>query len=117
MQLRKWGLLLLALVMVGLPAVPVHASYLNGNEYAAMATRRVKITRTVHVYRVRTGKYEAANRFTDAGYVHKGAHVKISHWLMSAGSVWVIKSPHKYTHNSRTFFVVAAKGHHWYRKY
>lgn len=116
MHLKKWGIVL-GLTLVGLSTTPVQASYLSGNSYAAMANRRVKITRSVRVYRVHTGQSEATNHFTYVGKVHKGAKVKISNWLMSTGSVWVIKSAHKYYHNSRTFFVVSAKGHHWYHKY
>ena len=91
----------------------VNASYLNGNSYAAEATKHATAKKTVRVYKVTTGKYEANNHYTFYGYLHKGSSVKRSSYLMSTGG-WVIKSSHKYYHNKRTFFLVA-KGN-WYYK-
>jgi len=89
------------------------ASYLNGNSYAAEAKKSATARKTVRVYKVTTGNYEANNHFTFYGYLHKGSKVKRSSYLMSTGG-WIIKSPHKYYHNKRTFFLVA-KGN-WYYK-
>lgn len=91
------------------------ASYLNGNSYARKATRHVRVTKTMHVYRCHTGKYEAANRFYSSGKVKKGTKLYISRWIMSTGGVWVIKS-RKYYHNRRTFFVVPGMKANWYKR-
>ncbi|VDG17565.1 hypothetical protein [Lactobacillus brevis] [Lactiplantibacillus mudanjiangensis] len=115
MKLKQWGLLLATFCLSLTIFTSAQASYLSGNSYATMATRRVKITKNVNVYRCKTGQYEATNHFTYVGKLHKGAHVKISNWLMSTGGVWVVKSA-RYYHNSRTFFVISAKGHHWYKR-
>lgn len=93
----------------------VKASYLNGNSYASMATRHVVVTRRMPVYKCRTGKCEAANRFHRNGSVRKGTKLYISRWLMSTGSCWVIKS-RRYYHNRRTFFVVPGRKANWYRR-
>lgn len=91
------------------------ARYLNGNSYARLATRHVRVTRTMPVYRCRTGKYEAKNHFYRVGKVRKGTKLYISKWLMSTGACWVIKS-HKYYHNRRTFFVVPGRRANWYKR-
>lgn len=91
------------------------ANYLSGNSYASLATRHVRVTRTMRVYRCRTGKYEAANHFYRAGKVRKGTKLYISRWLMSTGGCWVIKS-RKYYHNRRTFFVVPGMKANWYKR-
>ena len=103
-----------ALSFIGFTQGKAQASYLNGNDYAATATKSVIARKTVRVYKVRTGDCEANNRFSFYGYLHKGSRVHRSQWFMSTGG-WIIKSPHKYYHNKRTFFLVA-KGN-WYYKY
>ncbi|MBD5429244.1 hypothetical protein [Lactobacillus sp.] len=90
------------------------SSYLNGNDYARAATRYVKVTRKIPIYRVRTGKYEAQNHFYKAGYVKKGTKLHISYWIMSTGG-WIVTSK-KYYHNSRTFFIISARHADWYKK-
>lgn len=102
-----------AIGVIGIGSGNAHASYLNGNNYAASATKRVTVKKTVRVYKVTTGRFEAENHFKFYSYLHKGSHVYRSPWFMSTGG-WVIKSPHKYYHNQRTFFLVA-KGN-WYYK-
>ncbi|WP_308555450.1 hypothetical protein [uncultured Lactobacillus sp.] len=93
----------------------VQASYLSGNNYASLATRHVVVTRTMPVYRCKTGHCEAENRFYHAGHAHKGTKIYISRWLMSTGGVWVIKGG-KYYHNHRTFFVVPGSRANWYQR-
>lgn len=91
------------------------SSYLNGNTYAKQATRYVRVTKKMRVYRVRTGKYEAANRFYKVGYLKKGTKLHISYWIMSTGGGWVVKSK-KYYHNRRTFFFVVGNHANWYKR-
>ena len=93
----------------------IQASYLNGNNYAAMATRHVKVTKNMPVYRIKTGKYEAQNRFYRYGSIKKGTKLYISRWIMSTGGVWVIKSKNYY-YNHRTFFVVSGMKANWYKR-
>ena len=94
---------------------PANASYLNGNDYAKMATRYVRVTKSMPVYRCKTGNCEANNRFHRYGTLKKGTKVYISRWLMSTGSCWVIKS-HKYYHNRRTFFAGPGMKVNWYKR-
>lgn len=109
------GIVMAVAVIVPLSSsVSVSAGYLNGNSYATLATRHVKTTKSVAVYRIRTGKYEAANHFHYAGKIKKGTKLRISHYLMSTGG-WIITSK-KYYHNKRTFFLVPDSQHHWYKK-
>lgn len=120
---KKWLMAGIAAVMLGgtVTALPIQSStvqassYLSGNSYAKKATRYVKVTKKMPVYKVKTGKYEATNKFTRYGSVKKGSKVYISKWLMSTGGVWVIKSK-KYYHNKRTFFVVPGTKANWYKK-
>lgn len=117
--MKKKALLFLAIISFGLLGLShtnkVEASsYLNGNDYARAATRYVKVTRKIPIYRVRTGRYEAANHFYKAGYVKKGTKLHISYWIMSTGG-WIVTSK-KYYHNSRTFFLISAKHADWYKQ-
>ena len=116
--MKKRILLFLAIISFGLLGLShtdqEASSYLNGNDYARAATRYVKVTRKIPIYRVRTGRYEAANHFYKAGYVKKGTKLHISYWIMSTGG-WIGTSK-KYYHNSRTFFLISAKHADWYKR-
>jgi len=104
---------LITLVLVsGLLSISTSAkaNYLNGNSYAAEATKTAFAKKTVRVYKITTGHYESENQATLYGYLYKGTKVKRSNYIMSTGG-WIIKS-HKYYHNKRTFFLVSKKG--WY---
>ena len=96
---------------------PVQASYLNGYDYAKMANKKVVVTKTMKVYRVKTGTSESKNHFYSAGNVKKGSVIYRSRWLMSTGSGWVIKS-NKYTAGKRQFYFVSApEKTKWFKAY
>lgn len=106
---------LITLVLVsGLLSISTSAkaNYLNGNSYAAEATKSATAKKNVRVYKITTGKYESENKASFFGYLRKGTTVKRSNYVMSTGG-WIIKSG-KYYHNKRTFFLIA-KGD-WYYK-
>lgn len=117
MTIRKSVLLgVTACAFAGVSFIPsAHASYLNGNEYAAEAHTLVKAIKRVPVYKIRTGNCEANNHFSFYKYLNKGSKVYASQYFMSTGG-WVIKSSHVYYHNSRTFFLIPDDQGHWYSK-
>lgn len=89
------------LSLVATTVHPVQASYLNGYDYAKMANKKVVVTKTMKVYRVKTGTSESKNHFYSAGKVKKGSVIYRSRWLMSTDSGWVIKS-NKYKSGNST---------------
>lgn len=117
-MMKKYKLFLVAaslfIALISLGSTTANASYLNGNSYAAEATRRVTTKKSVKVYMVETGKYEAANKFYSYGKIKKGTTLKASYYLMSTGG-WIVKS-NKYFHDKRTFFIVPGGQHNWYKK-
>ncbi|WPC18285.1 hypothetical protein N6G94_04610 [Pediococcus inopinatus] len=94
----------------------VHASkYLSGNSYAKEAKAHIVAKKTVKVYKMTTGKYEAANHAHYYGTIKRGTALYRSAYLMSTGG-FIVKS-RKYYHNSRTFFIVPQMSSNWYTKY
>lgn len=105
------------LSLVATTVKPVQASYLNGYDYAKMANKKVVVTKTMKVYRVKTGTSESKNHFYSAGNVKKGSVIYRSRWLMSTGSGWVIKS-NKYKAGKRQFYFVSApEKAKWFKAY
>ncbi len=105
------------LSLVATTVKPVQASYLNGYDYAKMANKKVVVTKTMKVYRVKTGTSESKNHFYSAGNVKKGSVIYRSRWLMSTGSGWVIKS-NKYKAGKRQFYFVSApEKTKWFKAY
>lgn len=105
------------LSLVATTVKPVQASYLNGYDYAKMANTKVVVTKTMKVYRVKTGTSESKNHFYSAGNVKKGSVIYRSRWLMSTGSGWVIKS-NKYKAGRRKFYFVSApEKTKWFKAY
>ena len=105
------------LSLVATTVKPVQASYLNGYDYAKMANKKVVVTKTMKVYRVKTGISESKNHFYSAGKVKKGSVIYRSQWLMSTGSGWVIKS-NKYKAGKRQFYFVSAlEKTKWFKAY
>ena len=105
------------LSLVATTVKPVQASYLNGYDYAKMANTKVVVTKTMKVYRVKTGTSESKNHFYSAGNVKKGSVIYRSRWLMSTGSGWVIKS-NKYKAGKRQFYFVSApEKTKWFKAY
>lgn len=105
------------LSLVATTVQPVQASYLNGYDYAKMADKKVVVTKTMKVYRVKTGSSESRNHFYSAGKLKKGSVIYRSQWLMSTGSGWVIKSS-KYKAGRRKFyFVTAPEKTKWFKAY
>lgn len=105
------------LSLVATTVKPVQASYLNGYDYAKMANTKVVVTKTMKVYRVKTGTSESKNHFYSAGKVKKGSVIYRSQWLMSTGSGWVIKS-NKYKAGRRQFYFVSApEKTKWFKAY
>ncbi len=105
------------LSLVATTVKPVQASYLNGYDYAKMANKKVVVTKTMKVYRVKTGTSESKNHFYFASNVKKGSVIYRSRWLMSTGSGWVIKS-NKYTAGKRRFYFVSApEKTKWFKAY
>jgi Rib/alpha/Esp surface antigen-like repeat protein len=105
------------LSLVATTVQPVQASYLNGYDYAKMADKKIVVTKTMKVYRVKTGTSESKNHFYSAGKVKKGSVIYRSQWLMSTGSGWVIKS-NKYKAGRRQFYFVSApEKTKWFKAY
>lgn len=105
------------LSLVATTVQPVQASYLNGYDYAKMANKKVVVTKTMKVYRVKTGTSESKNHFYSADKVKKGSVIYRSQWLMSTGSGWVIKSS-KYKAGKRQFYFVSApEKTKWFKAY
>lgn len=105
------------LSLVATTVHPVQASYLNGYDYAKMADKKIVVTKTMKVYRVKTGTSESKNHFYSAGKVKKGSVIYRSQWLMSTGSGWVIKS-NKYKAGRRQFYFVSApEKTKWFKAY
>jgi|GEM_PF-3601409 len=105
------------LSLVATTVQPVQASYLNGYDYAKMANQKVVVTKTMKIYRVKTGTSESKNHFYSAGKVKKGSVIYRSQWLMSTGSGWVIKSS-KYKAGRRKFYFVSApEKTKWFKAY
>ncbi|APG73350.1 hypothetical protein LJ046_06760 [Lactobacillus delbrueckii subsp. jakobsenii ZN7a-9 = DSM 26046] len=105
------------LSLVATTVQPVQASYLNGYDYAKMADKKIVVTKTMKVYRVKTGTSESKNHFYSAGKVKKGSVIYRSQWLMSTGSGWVIKS-NKYKAGRRKFYFVSApEKTKWFKAY
>lgn len=105
------------LSLVATTVKPVQASYLNGYDYAKMANTKVVVTKTMKVYRVKTGTSESKNHFYSAGNVKKGSVIYRSQWLMSTGSGWVIKC-NKYKAGRRKFYFVSApEKTKWFKAY
>lgn len=105
------------LSLVATTVQPVQAGYLNGYDYAKMANKKVVVTKTMKVYRVKTGTSESKNHFYSADKVKKGSVIYRSQWLMSTGSGWVIKSS-KYKAGKRQFYFVSApEKTKWFKAY
>lgn len=52
------------LSLVATTVKPVHASYLNGYDYAKVANKKVVVTKEMKVYRVKTGTCQGEFFFT-----------------------------------------------------
>lgn len=109
------ALILALFFIMFVPSNAQASKYLNGNSYAKEAKIHVIAKKTVKVYRIKTGKYEAANRVYYYGKITKGTALYRSEYLMSTGG-YVVKSG-KYYHNNRTFFIVPQYNSSWCSKY
>ncbi|PWG00990.1 hypothetical protein [Levilactobacillus bambusae] len=103
----------LALLTLSAPTVTQASSYLSGKSYASQATHYVKTTKRVKVYRIHTGKYEAANRISSHKIIKKGTRLYRSSNIMSTGG-WIVKSG-SLKHSHRYFYMVPSGTKHWYK--
>lgn len=113
MKIKQSIVVLLSLFIMFL-TFSINANAISGYEYGSSAKNNVKTTQRVKVYKIISGKYEAANKFKYAGYIKKGTHLKVSMYFMSTGG-YVVKNRHyKVTHKS--FYLVPKTNNHWYKK-
>ncbi|MDD6720644.1 MAG: Rib/alpha-like domain-containing protein [Lactobacillus porci] len=98
-------------------ASPVQASYLSGYGYANAANKKVVVTKSMRVYRVKTGSCEAKNHFYAAGKVKKGTVLYRSQWFMATGGGWVIKNSQYKPGKRRFYFVQAPEKTKWFKAY
>ena len=105
------------LSLAAMAASPVQASYLSGYEYGDAANKKVVVTKSMPVYRIKTGSCEAKNRFYAAGKVKKGTVLYRSQWFMATGCGWVIKNSQYKPGKRRFYFVQAPEKTKWFKAY